>query len=217
MNNELEIEQINSKNYWNEVHKNNSRENIKIDNWLDKFIDIIKATELPIIDLGCGIGNDTLYLLQKGKTNIIPCDQSTNAINCIIDNFPEITQTKCFNMLEGLPFDDDFCDIIIADLSLHYFRHDDTEKIIKDIHRVLKENGHLIFRVNSIKDVNHGAGKGDEIEKNLFKTCDNRLKRFFDDGDIAYFFKDFKTVYVNETSMDRYQLKKILYEGCVRK
>ncbi len=210
----LEIKK--SKEYWDKKHQHNKRNNIQIDDWLDKFSEIIEATSLPIIDLGCGSGNDTLCLIQRNK-EVIPCDQSANAITCIRENFPEIKEAFCFDMLDGLPFNDEFCDIIIADLSLHYFRSDDTERIIDDIYRVLKPEGYLIFRVNSVNDVNFGAGKGKQIERNLYQTSDGRLKRFFDREDIVLFFDRFKLEYIQEKSMERYILEKKLYEGCVKK
>ena len=42
-------------------------------------------TGQKVLDLGCGSGNDTLYLINKGK-KVISCDQSSNAINNIRKN-----------------------------------------------------------------------------------------------------------------------------------
>ena len=89
------------------------KDNIKFDEWLEKFDEIINACETPILDLGCGSGNDTLYLLNKGK-KVISCDQSENAIKNIKKNFPEVFDAKCFNMLDGFPFPDNYCDLIVA-------------------------------------------------------------------------------------------------------
>ena len=197
------------------IHTEYNREDIEFDDWLEKFDEIIENADLPIIDLGCGSGNDTLYLINKNK-KVISCDLSENAISNIKKNFPEILDAKVVNMLDGLPFDDNSADLIIADLSLHYFNKNDTIYIINEIKRVLSNNGHLIFRVNSINDVNHGAGKGTEVEKNLFLTNDNRLKRFFDIEDINYFFGSFEIEYIKEEIMTRYELEKRLYRGCVK-
>lgn len=215
-NRDIIIEKEISKAYWDKKHENYKRDSIQVDDWLDKFGEMIEATSLPIIDLGCGSGNDTLYLIHRNK-DVIPCDQSSNAITCIRENFPEIDEAYCFDMLDGLPFSDEFCDIIIADLSLHYFRSDDTRKIIGEIYRILKPEGHLIFRVNSVNDVNFGAGRGREIERNLYQTSDGRLKRFFDEEDIKLFFNKFVIEYVQEKSMGRYRLEKKAYECCVKK
>lgn len=211
----MNVNQENSKAYWNNIHTEYNREDIEFDDWLEKFDEIIENADLPIIDLGCGSGNDTLYLINKNK-KVISCDLSENAISNIKKNFPEILDAKVVNMLDGLPFDDNSADLIIADLSLHYFNKNDTIYIINEIKRVLSNNGHLIFRVNSINDVNHGAGKGTEVEKNLFLTNDNRLKRFFDIEDINYFFESFEIEYIKEEIMTRYELEKRLYRGCVK-
>ena len=210
------IERDKSLLYWDELHKNYNRNDIKFDDWLDKFSNIIDDCTTPILDLGCGSGNDTLYLINKGK-KVISCDQSSNAIENINKNFPEVYDTKCFDMLDGMPFKDNSFDIIIADLCLHYFRENDTFRILNEIKRILNTNGYLIFRVNSINDVNHGAGEGNEIEHHLYETSDSRLKRFFDEEDIRYFFKEFNIEYLNEEIMTRYKLEKKLYRCLVRK
>lgn len=202
--------------HWNKVHNSYKRAEIKTDNWLEDFSRIISSCSTPIIDLGCGSGNDTLYLIQKGK-KVISCDQSPNAISNIKSNFPEVFDTRCFNMLDGFPFDDHSTELIIADLCLHYFREKDTFNIINEIKRVLSPDGHLILRVNSINDVNYGAGRGTEIEKHLFMTDDNRLKRFFCDDDLQYFFRGFKFLYSKEETMNRYDLEKKLYKVCLKK
>ena len=210
------VEISNSLKYWNNLHADYNRNDIKIDDWLEKFDDIILSCTSPILDLGCGSGNDTLYLINKGK-KVISCDQSINAIENIKKNFPEIYDTKCFNMLDGMPFNDNSFELIIADLCLHYFREKDTLRILNELRRVLVIGGHLIFRINSINDVNHGAGKGKEIEHHLYETDDKRLKRFFDEKDIRNFFKNFQIDYLNEEIMTRYKLEKRLYRGCVSK
>ena len=212
----ISIEKDNSLLYWNNLHKKYNREDIKIDNWLDSFSNIIDNCSTPILDLGCGSGNDTLYLINKGK-KVISCDQSINAIENIKKNFIEVYDTKCFNMLDGMPFDNNSFDIIIADLCLHYFREKDTFRILNEIKKILNKKGYLIFRVNSINDVNHGAGLGKEIEHHLYQTNDKRLKRFFDEKDIRYFFKEFDIEYLNEEIMTRYKLEKKLYRCLVRK
>ena len=202
--------------YWDNVHKEYDRATIKVDDWLEKFDDIIMGTQKPILDLGCGGGNDTLYLISKGK-QVISCDQSPSAINNIRKNFPEVYDAKCFNMLDGLPFEDEAFDVVIADLCLHYFLKSDTEKILNDIRRILTPGGHLILRVNSINDVLHGAGQGPEIEHHVFEMEGKTIKRFFNEEDIRSFFKDFTIEYLKEEIMTRYKLEKRLYRVCVKK
>lgn len=208
-------ERENSLKYWESIYKTSKESEIKTDDWLEEFAVIIESCSTPIIELGCGRGNDTLYLIRKGK-KVIACDQSKNALHHIKSNFPEIYDTRCFNMLNGLPFEYQSASLIIADLCLHYFREADTFYIMHEIQRVLRPNGSLILRVNSINDVNYGAGQGREIEHHLYLTDDNRLKRFFDEKDIRYFFRDFHIECIREETLLRTRLEKQLYKVCLR-
>lgn len=208
----------NSLKYWDETHRsqNYDRKSVGVDDWLDRFADIIMPAQSPIVDIGCGGGNDTLYLIEKGK-QVIPCDQSDCAIENIKKNYPEIVNAVCFNMLDDFPFGDGMFEVVIADLSLHYFREADTDRILSEIRRILVPGGHLIFRVNSVNDVNHGAGQGRLVERNLYETESGTLKRFFDEADINRFFGRFTIEYMNEEIMYRYKLEKWLFVGCVRR
>lgn len=203
------------KDRWNNKHASYERGQLVYDDWLDLFDRVIVECRTPIIDLGCGSGNDTLYLLEKGK-QVIPCDYSEKAIENIKKNFPEVDRTECFDMLKGLPFPDNFTDIVIADLTLHYFREQATFEVLEDIKRVLRPNGLLLFRVNSMNDVNYGAGEGLEVERHLFLTEDSGYKRFFDADDIDHFFNGWDMFYMQEEDMTRYEKPKKLWR-CVAK
>lgn len=77
-------------------------------------------------------------------------------------------------------------------------------------------DGILLFRVNSTKYVNHGAGEGTEIEPHLYETEDGRYKRFFDEKDIEDFFSDWKKVYLHEEVMGRFTLEKVLWKAAMQ-
>ena len=81
-----------AKKMWDELPSTKlDRDKITYDNWLDVFLDEINKCKTPVIDLGCGSGNDTLYLIEKGK-EVIPCDFSQNTINNIIKNAHDSTK-----------------------------------------------------------------------------------------------------------------------------
>ena len=212
-NNEI---QINSYAYWNGRFKVRARDEITTDDWMDMFSKEIDCCNTPIIDLGCGGGNNTLYLIDKGK-QVIPCDFTDKAIKQVKLNFPEIMRTEQFDMLDGLPFLDEFTDIVVADLCLHYFTEEGTLSILNEINRILRPGGLLLVRVNSLNDMNHGAGKGYQKERHLYLTHDNRYKRFFDEQDIAFFFHGWDKVFVNEEKMMRYEKEKIIWRIAVSK
>lgn len=202
------------RNNWENVFENLERNQIKYDDWLEMFNEEINKCKTPIIDLGCGSGNDTLYLINKGKT-VIPCDYSKNVIKNIKKNFPEINRVENFDMKEGLPFEDNYTELIIADLSLHYFPEKVTFNILEEIKRVLKPSGLLLFRVNSTKDTNYQPIDRIEIEHNFYETSVG-YKRFFDEEDINKFFTEWDKLYINEETMGRYGHEKNLWKGAVK-
>lgn len=201
------------KEAWDKIHKQYFTGTIKTDDWLNKYDDIINSSNEEVIDLGCGTGNNSLYLLERGK-HVIACDYSDEAMRIVKEHLPTI-KTKQFDMTETFPFEDNFTDLVIADLCLHYFSNEDTIKILKELKRVIIPNSNLIFRVNSVNDVNHGAMQGKKIEEHYYELSDMR-KRFFDIEDFNKYFNDWDIVDLNEDVMTRYVKPKILWKGLVK-
>ena len=80
----------------------------------------------------------------------------------------------------------------------------------------MKANGYLIGRVNSVNDINYGAGSGEEIEKNFYLTQSGH-KRFFDREDIEYYFGEFEIEHCKEERIVKYGDEKKAWEFVVRK
>lgn len=206
---------IENKKYWNDIYKGKKEKKPSYDLWLDKYTNILeKSKDTYIVDLGCGAGGNSLYLTERGY-KVIACDYSEEALNIVNKFIPQV-KTIQMDISKALPFENESAEIIIADLSLHYFNDETTKNIVEEIKRVLKPNGYLIGRVNSINDLNYGAGSGKEIEKNFYLTKDG-YKRFFNEEDIQYYFKKFVIEVSEEKSIMKYGNEKRAYEFVVRK
>lgn len=166
------------------------------------------------MDLGCGTGNDTLYLVERGF-KVISCDYSEVALEKIKKVIPK-AETCLLDISKKLPFKNESFDIIIADLSLHYFDDKTTKSIMGEIKRVLKPDGHLIARVNSVEDINHGAGQGIKLEKNFY-FVEGYNKRFFDDTVIIKYFSIIGEVNLLHSVMLRYSTPKKTIEVVIKK
>lgn len=189
------------------------------DLWLDEYKNILEDNKKnEILDLGCGIGADTLYLIERGY-NVLSCDFSNEALKSIQKNIPN-SKTLYLDMMKRFPIEDNTYSLIIADLSLHYFDNETTIHIMSEIKRILKKDGILLSRVASVNDFNFGAGVGEQLERNYYFEGDY-TKRFFDSEDVNKYFGIIGSVEMEETSMIRseeeYSKPKMLYKVKVKK
>jgi len=211
-------EEQKSLEFWNNIYEKllvKDRNEIVSDDWMNVFAQWIQSGH-TVLDLGCGSGNDTRLFLVQGK-KVVACDQSELAIENMKHVFPELQDAVCFHMPGRFPFADNSFDLVCADLSLHYFTEKDTFFILDEIKRILVPKGHVLVRVNSVDDVNHGAGAGEEIEPHLFRTDDGMLKRFFDEKDIQHFFSGFEILFCEKQEMHRYSAVKQVFSLCLEK
>lgn len=202
------------RDYWNETHKKFSSGKIVYDKWLDDYQGVLDKCKTKVLDLGCGAGNDTLYLTEKGF-RVVACDYSDVVIEKTNKEFVNV-ETKIVDISKPLPFENNSFDLIIADLSLHYFDQITTKDIMREIKRILTPNGYLIARVNSVDDINHSAGQGEKLEENFF-FVEGYNKRFFTTQDAIKFFSIIGETKVKEADMLRYTKPKKILEILVQK
>ncbi len=200
---------------WNRIFQDYGTQRPVYDDWLDKYREVLDASsDTPIIDLGCGFGNNTLYLHEHGY-QVISCDFAEAALERLPHFIPD-PATRLFDLRHRFPFDDGAARIVIADLCLHYFSRAETISVIAEIRRILIDGGGLFSRVNSTNDVYHGAGEGTEIEPLFYEQNDSR-KRFFDEASLRDFFAEWKITSLRECEMLRYDKPKMVWELAARK
>lgn len=197
--------------YWDNIHL---KYNSIYDGWLNKYTSLFKKEDL-FLELGCGRAYCSRYLIENGFENVIASDFSNEVIKIVNKEAPSL-KTMILDISEKFPFEDGSIDVIIADLSLHYFDSEKTQCIFNEIHRVLKVGGYLVARVNSSNDKLHIPSNSDEIEKNCFFDG-NIYKKFFERDDFDKLFKNFNIYNIEEKTMDRYEKEKILWEFCIKK
>ena len=198
-----------AKEDWEKLYQSKKDSPLLIDAWLEKYNDILSSRKGKALDLGCGRGNDTAILLEKGF-DVTSIDYSKEAIDYVKKHFPKANILE-FDITNPLPFAKDSFSVIIADLSLHYFTKDKTEEILKEIASLLAPSGVFLVRVNSINDTNFGAGEGKEVENHLYEK-EGSTKRFFSSMDIESFFSCFSSLSYKEERMSRYGKEKVLFE-----
>lgn len=209
----------NNQEYWNEGYWkrviNNQKNSFENENWLDKYKEIINKIEgNNAVDLGCGIGQDTKWLIDNGF-DVISCDIS----NIALEKLKELIQnskTLQIDMRETLPFKENSINLVNADLSIHYFCMKDTIRIFNEINRILTPNGILIGRVNSDKNEGYIREETKIIEDNYYYDFEKYF-RLFNKEQFDILSENWKTIVLNEDIITRVNKKKVLWEFIFQK
>ena len=167
--------------------------------WLEPWV--VRVSNKSVLELGAGDGIDSAYLRRYCHT-LVATDLTPNQELEII----------YLDHGKPLPFDESSFDVVIASLTLHYFKWSHTAQIVEEIRRVLQSGGLLVCRVNSVNDDHYGASGYPELEPGLY-SVNGQKKRFFTKEDIVTLFhKKWNLEGIEEKRIDRYRHAKMVWE-----
>ncbi len=95
-----------------------------------------------ILDLCCGKGQTTQFLVQK-SSQVIGLDASSTAIERAKKVVPEATYVNA--LAEKMPFSNQDFDLVHSSVALHEMESEQLREIIKEVYRVLKPGGIFAF------------------------------------------------------------------------
>lgn len=181
------------------------------DAWLERWLDLLEPRrEAPVLDLGCGAGEDARFLQRRGF-RVVAADFSEKALEIVGRRAPG-AQVKKVDFARGLPFPDARFGAVVAGFSLHYFPWPKTVEILGEVHRCLLPGGNLLARLNSTNDRHYAAARKEEIGPNFY-LVGGSPKRLFSRDDVAELFSDgWKVVAAEERTTSRYGSEKTLWE-----
>ena len=98
-----------------------------------------------VLDLGCGYGWHCVYAMENGASSVVGVDISSKMLEVAKEKtpFPQIEYRNC--AIEEVDFPAGSFDIILSSLAFHYIEA--YEDLVKNLHRMLKPNGTLVFTV----------------------------------------------------------------------
>lgn len=157
------------------------------DPWLSRWLPLIqaRAAASPVLEIGCGHGDDTATLAAQGLA-VIAFDLSRASVAAARLRVPS-ARIECRDIRDPFPAEARGLGVVVASLSLHYFPWAETVRIVQRVREVLRPGGVLLCRLNSTQDGNFGAGQGAELEENFFEL-DGQHKRFFDEAAVQRLF-----------------------------
>lgn len=185
------------------------------DPWLERWLPAIQASAAQgrVLELGCDTGRDTVVLAASGLA-VTALDLSAEALQACRASVPQARLLQ-HDLRDRLPFGDEAFGVVLASLCLHYFEWDKTVAIVADIRRCLRPGGLLLCRLNSTRDIHHGAADGVESASGLRVVHGTYSvhKRFFAAGDLdALFDRGWKELAREETTIRRYEQPKVAWE-----
>jgi SAM-dependent methyltransferase len=182
------------------------------DPWLERWLPSIAryAQQGPILELGCGPGDDTATLAAAGHP-VIALDRSPAAVAQTRARVPgaEVHQQ---DVRAPFPVGPGGASVILASLSLHYFAWPETCDLVARIHQTLAPRGLFLCRVNSTADHHFGARGHPEIAQNYY-SVNGEPKRFFDRPTLLKLFTPAWTLLsIEEQLTHKYEQPKALWE-----
>ena len=141
-----------------------------------------------VLELGVGTGKTLRALIKKDPKEIIAVDFSAKAVN-----ESKILESYNVKVIKAdatkLPFEDKF-DVIVCNYVLNNMLESERKKAVKEMKRLLAENGKIYFEDFAVGDLRQESGK--KVEKNTFVKDNGLICHFFDEEEIKKLFKGFK-------------------------
>jgi len=166
-----------------------------------------KLKRLHALDLGCGSGNNTKFLIDFGFKNVVSIDGSKS----IIKEAKKIVKSnKCkficadFNEYN---FGKEKYDLIIDRGSITHNKKKNINKIYKKVNLALKKNGYFISHVFSSKHTENRKTKSKSSFKQIMRVSNGMIASFFSKKEIFNLFKDFKIIEINHLQDNNIQKK----------
>jgi SAM-dependent methyltransferase len=174
-----------------------------------------RAGIAPVLELGCGNGDDTAILVEAGF-RVVAIDHSPRAIERARAAAPR-ADFHANDFRTSFPTAASEVGVIIASLSLHYFGWVETVSLVEKIRTTLRPHGTLLCRLNSTNDHNFGASGHPRIEDNYY-LVEGEPKRFFDRASIEVLFASgWRMLSLQERVIARYAKPKVAWEVIVER
>lgn len=125
----------------------------------DKFCDLLKKEHPKLLEIGCGPGNITKYVLNKRPDfSILGTDIAPTMIEAAQKNNPSAT----FEVLDAREIDqlEEKFDAVLCGFCLPYLSVEDCKKLLSDTYSLLNENGLAYFSTIEGESSNSGFQTG---------------------------------------------------------
>jgi SAM-dependent methyltransferase len=173
-----------------------------------------------VLELGCGQGRDSLYLLSKGF-DVTAMDYSSTGCGQLcgcatgrsLDTYLKLTLADA---RKGLPYEDGAFDAVFSHMFFTMqFTENEIQFILDEVLRVLRPGGLNVYSVRN--DHDDHFGKGRYMGEDMWENQLGLVVHFFSEEKIRHMSKGFEVLEIKETIEGSHPFTKILYEVTLRK
>ena len=175
-----------------------------------KSLELFKKQNITkIIELGAGLGRDTIFFAQN-LIHVNALDYSSSGIKVINkkaekQNLSNLISTKIFDVRKKLPFESNSIDACFSHmLYCMALTNIELENLNNEICRVLKPNGINIYTVRHTNDGDYK--KGIHIGEDLYEN-DGFIVHFFSDDKIKRLLSGFELISINSFNEGKFPRK----------
>lgn len=183
------------KKWENEIYKSGKQINkYPYDTVVSSVNSLFKKSKLKknqALDLGCGTGNNTKFLVDFGFKKVTAIDGSKTAINIAKKKIKKNCKFIIgdFNKIN---FIENHYDLVLDRGSITHNTKENINSMIKKINLAIKKNG---FFISHLFSRNHSEfKKNKESFKSIMNVKSAMLASFFDRAEILKIFKKFKII-----------------------
>jgi ubiquinone/menaquinone biosynthesis C-methylase UbiE len=118
-----------------------------------------------VLDLGCGAGRHTVYLAREGF-EVHGCDIAENGLAHTREWLAreKLSAELKQGDIAQIPYPDDFFDAAISVYVIYHKTFAEMQRVVAEIHRVLKRGGIALVSLQSKRGWRYGQGKAIETD-----------------------------------------------------
>lgn len=184
---------ISSRQIWNERFSS-ERRIICDTSWLDYYIERFRKDGVEsILEIGCGDGDCALRLRRAGFS-ICATDISDEVVRKLSEKGPTDGFTVSrLDIRHRFPFCESAFDVVLSNLSAHYFSLRKTSAVFHEVGRVLRPGGYFLLRVNDSREylINKAPDTFMRLPGGLVLSRNGKRKQYFTDDELKGCLSDF--------------------------
>ena len=131
--------------------------------------------ELNILDVGCGYGQNALYLAKNLNCYVLGVDNSGGAITLAKELCPKILEKRveflCYDFKDLI----DKYDVIFASNLYQILKPEERAQFKETVKRCLRRDGFLFLNTLSVRDPHHNGNKNPAAEKSASSQDDKYI------------------------------------------